>query len=139
MRAGIHDIVPFDHQHIGAMTYQRRFGDRSYGTRHTQEMYGFEQIALTHAVEAEKTIDPRRKIKFRLRYILEIQNIYLLELHSRSSVAGRYLFLDTICEIAGISETGHYIAVGIDFRIYVSAPQCGVGGKAVLYILHALA
>lgn len=87
-----------------------------------RKWYGLEQIALAHAVETEKTVHPRREIKFRLRNILEIQYIYLLELHSRSSVAGRYLFLDTICEIAGIPETGHYIAVGIDFRIYVSAP-----------------
>lgn len=40
-----------------------------------------------------------------------------------------------ICQVAGISQTGHNIGMGIDLRIDCANPESGVGREMRFYII----
>ena len=83
-------------------------------------MDGLEQIALPHAVKAYKAIDARRELQSAFMDVLEVEDVDVVEDHK--------LFFFTESEVAGIAESGHNIAVGIDFIVDCSYPYGGVFG-----------
>ena len=82
--SGIGGEVASDHEHVAAVADEGRLGHGVHGAGEAEEMYGLEQIALSHAVVAEQTVDARRELQPGLRDILEIQYVDTVEAHQSS-------------------------------------------------------